>query len=65
MRGDRLGQDQSPPHPLLMPRRPPEQTLRALQHLDTVGAPVSALGRRGQNDDWSRASPHNATQSLA
>jgi hypothetical protein len=44
---------------------PPEWMLRALQHLDAVGAPVSALGRRGRNEDWPRASPRNATRSLA
>jgi hypothetical protein len=63
--GDRPSQDRSPPHPPLTPQGPPEWTLRALQHLDAVGAPVSALGRRGRNDDWPRASPHNATRSLA
>jgi hypothetical protein len=63
--GGRSGQDRSPPHPLLKPRRPPERMLRALQHLDAVDALVSALGRRGRNDDKPRASPRNATRSLA
>jgi hypothetical protein len=60
VRGGRPGQDRSPSHPLLMPRR----MLRALQHLDAVDTPVSALDRRGRNADRSHASPHNVTQSL-
>jgi hypothetical protein len=64
-RGGIPGQDRPPPHPLLTPRRPPERTLRALQRLDTVDAPVSTLGRRGWNDNGPRASPRNVTRSLA
>jgi hypothetical protein len=67
-RGGRPGQDRSPSHPLLTPRRPPERTLRALQHLNAddapVSAPVSAPDRRRRNNDGPRASPHNATRSL-
>jgi hypothetical protein len=37
--------------------------LRALQHLNAADAPVSALDRRGRNDDGPRASPRNATRS--
>jgi hypothetical protein len=60
-RGSQLGQDRSPSHPLLTPRRPPKRTLRALQHLNADDAPVSALDRRERNDDGPRASPRNAT----
>jgi hypothetical protein len=63
--GSRPGQDWSPQHPLRTPQRLPKRTLRALQHLDAVDAPVSALGRCGRNDDGPRTSPHNVTRSLA
>jgi hypothetical protein len=49
--GGRLGQTRSLSHPLLAPQRPPRWTLRALQHLDAVDAPASALGRRERSAD--------------
>jgi hypothetical protein len=56
-RGGRPGQARSPSHPLLTPRRPPKRTLWALQHLNAIDAPVSALDRCGRNDDGPRMSP--------
>jgi hypothetical protein len=60
--GGRPGQTWSPSHPLLAPWRPPRWTLRTLQHLDTVDAPVSALGRREWSANALRASPRSATR---
>jgi hypothetical protein len=45
---------------VLTPRRLPKWMLQAFQHLDADVAPVSALDRRGQNDDGPHASPRNA-----
>jgi hypothetical protein len=62
VRGGRPGQTRSPSHPLLAPRRPPRWTLWALQHLDAVDAPASALSRRERSADTLRASPRSATR---
>jgi hypothetical protein len=62
VRGGQPGQTRSPSHPLLVPRRPPRWTLRALQHLDAVDAPSSALGRHKRSTDALRRSPRSVTR---
>jgi hypothetical protein len=45
----------------MAPQRPPRWTLRALQHLDVVDAPVCTLSRCERSADAVRSSLSSAT----